>query len=117
MKTSSYKKILTLAAIAAVAAPLAGFARPPGNQRPSRPQARPERCEPNRPPQHYRGHRPPCPDFRPRPYVSYWAPYCPPPPPPPRVYYGGYGWYPLPPPSPPVYYYPCRPSFNMVFTF
>ena len=117
MKTNSVNQIIALAAIAAMAVPLVGFARPPGDRQPPRDQPRPERFEPHRrPPQAHRDHHPQ-PHFRPRPYASFWTP-CPPPPPPPPIYYGGYYYPPPPPPPPPpAYYYPCRPGFNVVFTF
>ncbi len=116
MKTNSVNQIIALAVLAAVAVPLVGFARPPGDRQPPRSQPPQERFEPHRrPPQAHRDHhRQPPPHFRPRPYASVWTPY---PPPPPPIYYGGYYYPPPPPPPPPAYYYPCRPGFNVVFTF
>lgn len=116
MKTNLSSQILALAAVVAIACPLASFARPPGDRQPPRRQPPQERFEPHRrPPQAHRDHhRQPPPHVRPRPYASVWAP-CPPPPPP--IYCGGGYYPPPPPPPPPVYYYPCRPGFNVVFTF
>lgn len=112
MKNNPISSILALAAVAAITCPLAGFARPPEDRQPSRHPPRQERFEPHRrPPQVQRDHRPQ-PHFRPQPYASFWAP-CPPPPPPPPICYGRYFY----PPPPPAYYYPCRPGFNVVFTF
>ena len=119
MKTNLSSQILALAAGAAIACPLASFARPPGDRQPPRTQPPQERFEPHgRPPQAHRDHhRQPPPDFRHRPpYASFWSP-CPPPPPPPPIYYGGWYYPPPPPPPPPAYFYPCRPGFNIVFTF
>lgn len=107
MKTNALKKILVLAAVTALAAPLAASAGPPPQRR--APQVRPaqvnNRSRPApRPPRH--PHRPH--GHRPHGYATWhWAP----PPPPPC-----WAYYPPPPPPPPAYYY-YRPGWSVSFSF
>ena len=123
MKPTTTCKIVALAALAALAVPLASSARPPSGHSRERPHD--SRCEPPRRPS------PPAPRHRPRPHgpsVTVWSPprpvyywgyyppppvayYPPPPPPPPPVVY-----YPAPPP-PPVVCYPYRPGLSFTFSF
>ncbi|GEM_PF-3480524 len=116
MKTNALKKFLALAAVAALAAPLAAAAKPPP-QRPA-PQVHPgqmDKCAIGHPPTPRGGprhHRPPQ-GHRPHGYSAwYWAPPPPPPPPPCWAYYPP----PPPPPPPPAYYY-YRPGWSVSFAF
>ena len=97
MKPTAAKQIVALAILAALAVPLAASAARPPHDGP--PGGSPE----------YRHCRPPHP--RPQTTVTFCAP-CPPPAP---TWY--WGCPPPPPPPPPVWYYPCRPGFNIVFSF
>lgn len=111
MKTNALKKILTLAAVAAIAAPLAAAARPPAQRR--APQIHPGQagnCAVNPyPAPHGRGHYRPPHGHRPHGYAAWY--YAPPPPPPPYWAY----YPPPPPPPPPVYCY--RPGWSVSFGF
>ena len=113
MKPNALKKILTLAAVAAIAAPLAASARPPAQRRApqAQPRGRPQSCAVNpHPAPHGRIHYRPPHGHHPYGYAAWhWAP---PPPPPPPPYWA---YYPPPPPPPPVYYY--RPGWSVSFGF
>ena len=111
MKTSPLQKVVILAAVAAVALPLAAVAHPPHGR--SGPGGGPDRHYefPDHPQWSYR--------HEPRysgPMVVYSAPvyaqpvvYAPVPPPPPPVVYV--------PAPPPVIYYPFNPGISLVFHF
>ena len=114
MKTSPFQKVVILAAVTAVALPLAAVAHPPQGR--SSPGSGPERyCEfPDHPQWSYRHE-----SCYAGPMVVYSAPMYavpapvvyPPPPPPPVVYV------PAPPPPPPIIYYPFNPGISLVFHF